>query len=225
MSESNRTTGIRLAAFSRTGFRRSESLGAITSASTCCASRFSTRSICSTICVSSPAALVSTLTLACLPAACAPFSVLTQYSWLSDLGTKPIRVSVGSAPQAASGSSASSSSGFLVIAAADDHAHQPLLGVLGRLLLADVPSLPEDHGAIGDLDHVLEVVADDDHARALLARVLHQPQHVAGLPRPEGGGRLVEDHDPFAERDRAGAGDGLSLAARHQPDLAVGGKV
>src|SRR3954452_8982762 len=170
MSESNRTTGMRLAAFSSTGLRRSESDGAITSASTSWASRFSTRSICSTICVSSPAALVSTFTCAALPAAWAPFSVLTQYSWLSDLGTKPIRVCDGLSPQPARSASATSAT-LALIAAAHDHADQLLLGLLGRLLLADVAALAQDDGAVGDLDHVLEVVADHDHARALLGRV------------------------------------------------------
>jgi hypothetical protein len=48
--------------------------------------------------VSSPAALTSSFAWPAFAPACAPFSVLTQYSWLSDFGTNPIRSSSGLPP-------------------------------------------------------------------------------------------------------------------------------
>ena len=87
MSESTSTTGISAAASSSTGLRRSDEDGAITSASTFCASRFSTMSICSAISVSASADWVTTSAFVPRTPASAPFFVLTQYSWLSDFGT------------------------------------------------------------------------------------------------------------------------------------------
>ena len=52
-----------------------------------------------------------------------------------------------------------------------------------------------------------------------LDRVADQLEDVGGLARAERRRRLVEDHDPLAERDRPRAGDGLALAAGEQPDL------
>jgi hypothetical protein len=87
MSESTSTTGMSFAARSSTGLSRSEEDGAMASASTSWASRFSTMSICSAISVSALADCVMTSASWPRTPASAPFLVLTQYSWLSDLGT------------------------------------------------------------------------------------------------------------------------------------------
>ena len=72
--------------------------------------------------------------------------------------------------------------------------------------------------AIGDLEHVGHVVADQDHRQAAVAEVPDQLQDLAGLPDAESRRRLVEDDDLAAERRGPGDGDGLALAAGQRLD-------
>ena len=67
--------------------------------------------------------------------------------------------------------------------------------------------------AVGELEHVRHVVADQDHRQAALADAEDEVEHLPRLLHAERGGRLVHDHEPPRPRRGAGDGDALSLAA------------
>src|SRR4051794_24358428 len=80
---------------------------------------------------------------------------------------------------------------------------------------------PVDVDAVGDLEHVRHVVADEDHRDARVADLEDQLEHMGGLLDAERRGRLVEDDDLRAERRRAGHRHALALAAGERLDLLV----
>ena len=49
--------------------------------------------------------------------------------------------------------------------------------------------------SVGDLEDVVEVVADQDHAEAVVGEPADEVEDLLGLGDAEGGGRLVEDDD------------------------------
>src|ERR671911_54755 len=50
-------------------------------------------------------------------------------------------------------------------------------------------------GAVGEVEHVVDVVADQEDADAFRLELLHQFADLGGLLRPESGGRLVHDQN------------------------------
>src|SRR5260370_19803666 len=90
-----------------------------------------------------------------------------------------------------------------------------------RRLLDDQPVIHEHH-AIGGRAGKAPLVADHDHGHAGLAQGAHDFEHRADELRIEGAGRLVEQHYPWLERDRARDGDPLLLAARELARRVVG---
>ena len=65
---------------------------------------------------------------------------------------------------------------------------------------------PHDLDAVGELEDVRHVVADQDHRQAALADPPDQVEHLARLLDAERSGRLVHDHQPL--RPGGGPGDG-----------------
>ncbi len=70
-----------------------------------------------------------------------------------------------------------------------------------------------DLNAVGHLEDVRHVVADEDDAQTAVAELPHDVEHLLGLPDPERRGRLVENDHPTAERHRPRDGHGLTLPA------------
>ncbi|GAA3232320.1 hypothetical protein GCM10020216_051580 [Nonomuraea helvata] len=68
----------------------------------------------------------------------------------------------------------------------------------------DVPRVAEDGDALADLVHLVEVMGDVHHRDALLAQRAHAGEQPLDGRAVEPGGRLVEDDEPGAERQRAG---------------------
>ena len=73
------------------------------------------------------------------------------------------------------------------------------------------PAEPLDVDAVGDLEDVRHVVADQDDREAPVADVADQLQHPVALLDAQRGGGLVEDDDLAAERRRPRHRDGLAL--------------
>src|SRR3954467_4950538 len=96
----------------------------------------------------------------------------------------------------------------------DDVLHRHLAAPEPRDALAEAQHLD----AVGDLEDLRQVVADEDDGEALVAHALDLVEHVAGLDDPERGGRLVHEHDLAGPGDRAADGDALALAAGHVGD-------
>ena len=69
---------------------------------------------------------------------------------------------------------------------------------------------------VGEVEDVVDVVADEEDADALGLELLDQLADLGGLGRPERGGRLVHDQDARVEMDRARDRDRLALAARER---------
>ena len=105
---------------------------------------------------------------------------------------------------------------------ADHHVGQGLLiGVL-RLHVADVFALAEDGDAVGDREHLMQLVRDDDEGFAVGLHVAHDLEQLVRLLRRENGGRLVEDQDVGAAIEHLDDLDGLLLRDGHVIDLLVG---
>ena len=83
---------------------------------------------------------------------------------------------------------------------------------------ADVAAETQDDDPVGDVEHVLEVVADEDDAVALLAQAAHEVEHLLRLRHAERSGRLVEEHDLVLPQDRSRDRDRLALPAREGGD-------
>ena len=86
--------------------------------------------------------------------------------------------------------------------------------ICSRRPLLDDQAVVHEHHAIGGGAGEAHLVADHDHGHAALAQAAHDRQHRTDQLGIERRGRLVEQHDPRLERDRAGDGDPLLLAAR-----------
>ena len=85
---------------------------------------------------------------------------------------------------------------------------------------ADRLPLTQHDDPVGRLEHVLHVVADEEHGHATLAHRAHEVEHLLRLPHAERRRGLVEHDDVPAPGDRAAHGDHLPLAARERRDLA-----
>src|SRR3989441_3471781 len=83
----------------------------------------------------------------------------------------------------------------------------------GRALLHD-GALVHEQDPVGGVAGKAHLVADHDHGHAAFAQGAHDLEHRAHQFRIERAGRLVEQHDPGLERNRARDGNPLLLAAR-----------
>ena len=77
---------------------------------------------------------------------------------------------------------------------------------------------PLDVDAVGHLEHVRHVVADQDHRQAVVAHPADQLEHHVRLLDAERGGRLVHDHDVPGEGRAARHRHALALAAGERLD-------
>src|SRR6266446_2787434 len=107
----------------------------------------------------------------------------------------------------------------------DEGARAVVAGVLedrrGRALLDD-QAVVHEHHAIGGVAGKAHFVADHDHGHAAFTQGAHDFEHRADQLGIERARRLVEQHHPGLERDRASAGDALLLAARELARRVVG---
>ena len=87
-------------------------------------------------------------------------------------------------------------------------------------LLTVPTSSPVQHHAdpIGEVEHVVDVVADEEDPDPLRLQLGDELVHLAGLGRTERGGRLVHDQDAGVEVDGPGDGHRLALPARQRLD-------
>ncbi len=96
--------------------------------------------------------------------------------------------------------------------AADHHAGQPSLR---RTLVrhgANLLSAPEHSDPVGDLEHLVQLVADEDDREALARERPEDLEELAGLLRCQHCRRLVEDQDVRAAIERLQDLDSLLLA-------------
>ena len=87
---------------------------------------------------------------------------------------------------------------------------------------ADDPAAPDDRDPVGDLEDLVELVADEDDAVALLGEPAEDGEDLLGLLRRQHGGRLVEDEDPGVAIERLEDLDPLLPADGQLADLDVG---
>ena len=80
------------------------------------------------------------------------------------------------------------------------------------------PPQVERGDAVGHLEDVGHVVADEDDAEALLGEAPHQVEHLAGLRDAQRRGRLVEHHDLGVPEHGLGDRDGLALTTGERGD-------
>src|SRR5690606_4446553 len=93
----------------------------------------------------------------------------------------------------------------------DDHGedvvHRDVVAIDGP----DHTPLEHDADPVGQVDDVVDVVADEDDSEALLFELADQMGNLLGLGGTQGGGRLVHDQDAGVEVDGPGDGDRLPL--------------
>ena len=83
----------------------------------------------------------------------------------------------------------------------------------GLLDGVDDPAVVHDADPVGQVEDVVDVVADQEDADALVLELADEVADLGRLGRAEGGRRLVHDQDPRVEVDRPGDGHRLALAA------------
>ena len=106
--------------------------------------------------------------------------------------------------------------------AADHQRREVLLVGLRRQPLADDLAAPDDRDPVRDLEDLVQLVADEDDAVALLGEPPQDREDLLGLLGREDGGRLVEDEDPGVAVERLEDLDPLLPADRQVADLDVG---
>src|SRR5712692_2063416 len=96
--------------------------------------------------------------------------------------------------------------------AAGGHVLDDTLAVeLGRLVLDHHPAQVEHGDAIGDLEHIDEVVRYDHDREATVTEALDQVEHLPRLIYSQSGGGLVHDHELGVPHHRLRDGDRLAL--------------
>ncbi len=79
--------------------------------------------------------------------------------------------------------------------AADHHGGELFFVRLSRRRRADHLAAAQDRDAIGDLQHLVELVGDEDHRGAEVLQRADHPEQLVGLLRGQDRGRLVEDEE------------------------------
>ena len=105
---------------------------------------------------------------------------------------------------------------------ADHELRKVLLVRLRGDPLADDPAPPDDRDPIGDLEDLVELVADEDDRVALRREPTQDGEDLFRLLRGEDGGRFVEDEDPGIAVERLEDLDPLLPADGQVPILASG---
>src|SRR5690606_15262004 len=96
----------------------------------------------------------------------------------------------------------------------DDHGEDFVHGDVVLVHRAHQPALEHDADPVRQVEHVVDVVGDEDDPDPLRLEAADQVRHLLGLGRAEGRGRLVHDQDAGVEVHRPGDCDRLPLAAR-----------
>ena len=98
--------------------------------------------------------------------------------------------------------------------AADHHPRQRRLVGAGGLDRADRLAAPQHGDAVGDLEHLVQLVRDEDDRGPVVAQPAQHLGQLGGLLRGQDRGRLVEDEDARAAIQRAQDLHALLLADR-----------
>ncbi len=89
---------------------------------------------------------------------------------------------------------------------------------LGRQPFGHLAAPAEDDHAVGNLEDIGYVVADQDHGAAATGEPAGELQHLARFDDGKRRGRLVHDDEPGIQIERPADGDGLALTARQAAD-------
>src|SRR5206468_3499430 len=86
--------------------------------------------------------------------------------------------------------------------AADHERREVVLVRFGRLALADNATAPDDRDPVGDLHHLVQLVADEDDAVPLVGQPAEHAEDFLRLLGGKHGGWLVEHEDPCLAVER-----------------------
>ena len=107
--------------------------------------------------------------------------------------------------------------------APDHQLGQPLLGRVCAWHGLDRPAAAQHRDPVGQLEHLAELVGDeDDRGAHVLSKRAQDPEEVGRLLRREHGGRLVQDQDARISVERLDDLDPLLLANRELLDPGIG---
>ncbi len=96
--------------------------------------------------------------------------------------------------------------------AADHHAREPFLGRAFARDRVDLLPAAQDGDPVGDVEHLVQLVRDEDHRHALGDETFEDLEQLDGLLRRQHGRGLVEDEDVRAPVERFQNLDALLLA-------------
>ena len=105
---------------------------------------------------------------------------------------------------------------------AGDQRHHIVRVGADRVEVGDDPALAQHHDAVGQPEHLIDVVAGQQDRGALLAQPGDELLDLSRLHHPERGGGLVQGQQPGFAAHGPGHGHQLALAAGQRTDLAGG---
>ena len=105
--------------------------------------------------------------------------------------------------------------------AADHHPRQQRLGRARAVDRVDLAPAPQHGDAVGDLEHLVQLVRDEDDGHPLCDEALEDLEQLHRLLRRQHRGRLVEDQDVGAAIERLEDLDALLLAHGDVADARV----
>ena len=88
--------------------------------------------------------------------------------------------------------------------------------------ITDVLTLTQNGHAVGHVQHLMELVRNDNQGFAVGLHVAHNGKQLVGLLRRQYGGRLIQNQNIRAAVEHLHDFDGLLLGNRHIVDLHVG---
>ena len=103
--------------------------------------------------------------------------------------------------------------------AADHQLRQVVLVGLRRESLADDLAASDDRDPVGDFEHLVQLVADEDDAVAFLGQAAQDAEDLLGFLWGQHRGWLVQDEDPGVAIERLEDLDALLPADRQRADL------
>ncbi len=101
---------------------------------------------------------------------------------------------------------------------ADHHCGELPARPRARIDLGDGAPGAQDGGRAAQPPHLVKLVADEEHARAIRRQPFQRHEQALRLLRRQHGGRLVEDEEPGRLQQRAEDLDPLAFAGRQAPD-------
>lgn len=89
---------------------------------------------------------------------------------------------------------------------------------IGGYDIGNTAACPHHKNAVGDIEHLIDIMADNEQRVPLRPQTAQQLHGLVGLPNSHGGGRLIQKEELPRLQHGTGDGKALPLAARKNTD-------